>query len=447
MSISRILEISKRSLLAYQSAIKTTTDNISNANNEYYKRRRVNFNELNSGYGALGLNVDDTRRLRQRFAEYQIYSENQLFGKYKSTHRLLSQIEGIFDENSDSGLSKVLNDFYSAWNDLAQDPESDYARNLVVDKGMVLADNFQRINGDLQNIKDQIKPEVKLQLKDINQKLRLLQKINRRIRVQTNPDLLDQRDKILDDLSQKISLKIKEKENGEVNVYSDGILLVSYDTLNELKINEVTKNNTSQLQVVLKSSGHVLNMDNGEIAGLLEMNNSTLPEYKNKLDELARGLAEAVNKIHRQGENAKGVGGLDFFDSDIKGMADFKVNQAIINDPSLVASRRPGEAVGSGSIASDISDLQSKSIFNEGTAHEYYQSFLTQLGDKVQEADFNENSQKMIIDQLKNQRDAVTGVSMDEEMTQMVQYQQAYSAAAKMVNTVDQMMTTVLQMV
>ncbi len=447
MSISRILEISKRSLLAYQSAIKTTTDNISNANNEYYKRRRVNFNELNSGYGALGLNVDDAQRLRQRFAEYQIYSENQLFGKYKSTHRLLSQIEGIFDENSDSGLSKVLNDFYSAWNDLAQDPESDYARNLVVDKGMVLADNFQRINGDLQNIKDQIKPEVKLQLKDINQKLTLLQKINRRIRVQANPDLLDQRDKILDDLSQKINLKIKEKENGEVNVYSDGVLLVSYDTLNELKLNEVTKNDSTQLQVVLKSSGHVLNMNNGEIAGLLEMNNKILPEYKNKLDELARGLASAVNKIHRQGENINGVGGLDFFDSDIKGMADFKVNQAIINDPSLVASRRPGEAVGSGSIASDISDLQSKSIFNEGTAHEYYQSFLTQLGDKVQEADFNENSQKMIIDQLKNQRDAVTGVSMDEEMTQMVQYQQAYSAAAKMVNTVDQMMTTVLQMV
>lgn len=447
MSISRILEISKRSLLAYQSAIRTTTDNISNANNEYYKRRRVNFNELNSGYSVLGLNIDDTQRLRQRFAEYQIYSENQFFGKYQSTHRLLSQIEGIFDESSDSGLSKVLSDFYSAWNDLAQEPESDYARNLVVNKGMVLADNFQQINGDLENIKDQIKPEIKLQLKDINQKLHLLQKINRQIRMHANPDLLDQRDKILDELSKKIKLKIKEKDNGEVNIYADGILLVSYDTLNELKLNEVSKNGATQLQIGLKTSNHALQIDNGEIGGLLEMHNSTLPEFKNKLDKLARGLAAAVNKIHRQGENANGVGGLDFFASDIKGMADFKVNQAIVDDPSLVASKRPGEAIGSGSIANEINDLQSKSIFNEGTAHEYYQSFLTELGDKVQEADFNENSQKMIIDQLKNQRDTVTGVSMDEEMTQMVQYQQAYSAAAKMITTVDQMMTTVIRMV
>ncbi len=447
MSISRILEISKRSLLAYQSAIKTTTDNISNANNEYYKRRRVNFNELNSGYSALGLDVNDTQRLRQRFAEYQIYSENQLLGKYQSTHRMLSQIEGMFDESNDAGLSKVMNDFFTAWNDLAKDPESSYARNLVVDKANVLSDNFQRIDSDLQNIQDQIKPELQLQLKDVNQKLGLLQKINRQIRKKANPDLLDQRDKLLDELSQKINLKIKEKANGEVNVYSDGILLVSYDTLNELKLNEVNKNGTTQLQIQLKNSGHVLDINNGEIAGLLEMNNKVLPDYKNKLDELARGLAAAVNKIHRKGENLNGVGGLDFFASDIKGMADFKVNQAIVDDPSLIATKYPGEGEGSGSVASAINDLQSTAIFNEGTAHEYYHSFLTQLGDKIQEADFNENSQKMIIDQLKNQRDAVTGVSMDEEMTQMVQYQQAYSAAAKMITTVDKMMSTVIEMV
>ncbi len=447
MSISRILEISKRSLLAYQSAIKTTTDNISNANNEYYKRRRVNFNELNAGYSALGLNINDAHRLRQRFAEYQIYSENQFFGKYQSTHRLLSQIEGVFNEGEDSGLSKVLDDFFSAWNDLAQDPESDYARNLVVDKASVLADNFQRIDSDLQNIKDQIKPELDLQLKDINQKLGLLQKINRQLRKQANPDLLDQRDKILDELSQKINLKIKEKDNGEVNVYSDGILLVSYDTLNQMKLQENTGVASGKLQVVLKDSNHVLNINNGEIGGLLEMNNTLLPQYKERMDTLARGLAQEINKIHRQGENINGVGGLDFFASDITGMSDFKVNPAILDDPSLVASKRPGEAVGSGSIASAISDLQSATVFNQGTAHEYYQSFLTQLGDKIQEADFNENSQKMIIDQLKNQRDAVTGVSMDEEMTQMVQYQQAYSAAAKMITTVDKMMNTVIQMV
>ncbi len=447
MSISAILEISKRSLLAYQSAIKTTTDNISNANNEYYKRRRVNFNQLNSGYGALGLNVNDTQRIRQRFAEYQIYSENQYLGQYKSTHRLLSQIEGIFDESSGAGLSKVLSDFFSAWNDLAQEPESGYARNLVVDKAKVLSDNFQQINGNLQNLKDQIVPEAKLQLDGINQKLRLLQKINQQIRKQPNSDLLDQRDKVLDELTQKLNVQIKEKENGEVSVYSDGVLLVSYNVMNELKLNESGSDQGLKLQIQLKDNGHALNIDKGEISGLLNVYNKLIPKYKATMDQMASGIATAVNKIHRQGENVNGIGGLDFFAPNIKGMADFKVNKAILNDPSLVASKRPGEAIGSGSIAHDINDLQSKSIFNEGTANEYYQSFLTQLGDKIQEADFNENSQKMIVEQLKNQRDSVTGVSMDEEMTQMVQYQQAYNAAAKMVSTVNSMMNTVIQMV
>ena len=447
MSINSILEIGKRSLLAYQSAIKTTSDNISNADNEYYKRRRVNFDQLNSGYNALGLSVNDALRIRQRFAEQQIYSENQYLGKYQSTNRLLSQIESIFDESSDAGLSKVINDFFAAWNDLAQEPESEYARNLVVDKATVLSDNFQRIDGNLQSLKDQIVPEAKLQVNEINQKLHLLQKINQQIRTQANPDLLDQRDKVLDQLSTKLNLQIKEKADGEVNVYSDGILLVSYDVMNELKLESVDTENGPNLQIKLANGNHVLTVDNGELSSLLETYNDVIPQYKARLDRLASGIANEVNKIHRQGENLNGIGGLDFFESDIKGMADFKVNQAIVNDPSLVASRRPGEAEGSGSIAREINDLQFKSIFNEGTAHEYYQSFLTQLGDKIQEADYSENSQKMIIEQLKNQRDAVSGVSMDEEMTHIVQYQQAYGAAAKMITTVNEMMNTVIQMV
>ncbi|NOX90058.1 MAG: flagellar hook-associated protein FlgK [Calditrichaeota bacterium] len=447
MSISRILEIGKRSLLAYQSAVKTTTDNISNANNEYYKRRRMTFDQLNMGYNALGLNIGDAQRLRQRFAEYQIFSENQFLGKYESTHRLLTQIESIFDENSDAGLSKVMSDFFNSWNDLAKEPESQYARNLVVDKAIVLSDSFQRINGDLQNIKDQIVPEVKLQLKDINQKLQLIQKINQQIRKQPNPDLLDQRDKVVDELSQLMNIRIKEKDNGEINIYSDGVLLVSYDVLNELDSKTVNADGKSQIKIQLKNGGYRINIDNGEIAGLLETYNELIPKYKEQMDALARGISQKVNAIHRQGENLEGTTGIDFFASDIQGISDFRLNEAVKNDPSLIASRKPGDAEGDGGVAQEISDLQFKSIFNEGTSHEYYQSFLTQLGDKIQENEFLTNSQKMILEQLKNQRDAVTGVSMDEEMTKMVQYQQAYDAAAKVISTVDEMMSTVLKMV
>ncbi len=447
MSISSILEIGKRSLLAYQSAVKTTSDNISNSNNEYYRRRRVNFDQLNSGYSRLGLTVNDAVRLRQRFAEYQIYSENQYLGRYQNTYRLLSQVEVVFNENSDAGLSKVISDFFGAWNELAKEPESDYARNLVLDKAMVLSDTFDRIDSDLQNIKDQIVPETQMTIDDINKKLELLHKINQQIRKQGNPELLDQRDRILDELSQQISIQIKEKDSGEINVYTDGILLVSYDVMNELEAVTETVQGDSKIKIRLKDSGYEVNPPNGELASLIEFYNDTIPDYKKKLDTLARTLAQKVNEVHRQGENLDGTSGFNFFADDITGISDFRVNQVIIENPSLIASRPIGGAEGDGSIAQQISDLQFASLFSEGTTHEYYQTFLTRLGDRIQESEFMSNSQEMIVNQLKNQRDAVTGVSMDEEMTRLVQYQQAYEAAAKVITTVDEMMTTVMQMV
>ncbi|MHB2147798.1 flagellar hook-associated protein FlgK [Calditrichota bacterium LG25] len=447
MSISSILEIGKRSLLAYQSAVKTTSDNISNANNEYYRRRRVNFDQLNGGYSRLGLSITDAVRLRQRFAEYQIYSENQHLGKYQNTHRLLSQVEVLFNENSDAGLSKVMSDFFGAWNDLAKEPESDFARNLVLDKAMVLADTFERIDSGLQNIKDQIVPETKMTVDDINQKIQLIHKINQQIRKQPNPELLDQRDRILDELSLQINIQIKEKDSGEVNVYSDGILLVSHDILNELEAKTVTAEGHSKIKIQLKGSGYQINPSSGELSSLVEFYNDALPEYKEKLDALARTIARKVNELHAQGENLNGSSGINFFADDIAGMSDFRVNQAVAENPDLIASRARGGAEGDGSIAQQISDLQFAGLFKEGTAHEYYQTFLTGLGENIQEADFLADSQEMIVNQLKNQRDSVTGVSMDEEMTRMVQYQQAYEAAAKVITTVDEMMATVIQMV
>ncbi len=447
MSISSILEIGKRSLLAFQSAVQTTGNNIANASNEYYRRRRVTFDQLNFGFNRLGLTIDDAIRLRHRFAEYQIYSENQYLGKYQSTYRLLSQIEAVFNENSEAGLSKVIDDFFGAWNDLAKDPESDYARNLVLDKAMVLSNTFHRIDSDLQNIKDQIIPETQMTVDDINKKLQLIHKINQQIRKQPNSDLLDQRDRILDELSKQISIQIKEKDNGEINVYSDGILLVSYDTMNELETVTETKNGAKSLKLRLKNSGYELNPNNGEISSLLNAFNKILPEYKEKLDTLASTLAQKVNEIHRNGENLDGVSGMNFFAEDITGISDFRVNQAIIENASLIASKAIGADEGDGSIAQQISDLQFASLFDEGTTGDYYQSFLTGLGNSIQEAEYMSSSQEMIVQQLKNQRDAVTGVSMDEEMTRMVQYQQAYEAAAKVITTVDEMMTTVMQMV
>jgi len=446
MTISRIYEIGKRSLLAYQSAIHTTTGNISNMNNENYTRRRVDLSGLSTHFSGLGINLADSIRMRQKFAEHQIWLENQNLGKYESFEMILGQVENIFAEDTEAGLTNVLSEFWNAWNDLANDPESEFAHTLVRDKGNILTNTFQRVHTDLKNLQDQLLPEIQSQVVEVHQKLNHINDVNHAIRTRPSSDLFDERDRLLTELSKTINIKVKEKDNGEASVFVEGLILVSEGVVNELDTNLVTNNGYTEIQIQYKKGNKILEVKSGEIAGMLENHNQRIPEYLNKLDELAVSIAQNVNSVHSTGFNLAGVTNIDFFDATVSGAADFKVNDAVNLDPSLIATRAAGEGEGSGSIAQAVSDLQYQSIVNSSTAANFYNTMLTDIGNTLQETDFLRHSQELILQQLYNQRDEIAGVSLDEEMTKMMQFEQAYEAAARVVTTVDEMVQTLLAM-
>ena len=446
MPVSNIFEIGKQSLLAYQSAIQTTAENISNSNNENYARRRVAISQMLGGFASLGFNPQESVRMRQRFAEQQLWTENQSLNEYRTSNMLLSQIENIYAEDTESGLSTMLTEFWNSWSDLANDPESDYARAIVKDKGLLLTNAFGRMHQDLKQMQSQIRPEIDSRVDKVNQILQQISSINQKLRNDKAPDLMDQRDELLSNLSNEISIKVKEKDTGEVSIYADGYLLVSDATVNTIRTKVVNTNDMYEMHLYWGDSDKELNPGSGNIQGLLNSHNVEIPDHLNKLDQLAVQLANTVNAVHENGENLSGTTNISFFDSTVTGAADFKVSDAILNDISLIATRQIGEGEGSGSIAQSISDLQYDKGMNGSTTMEFYQSVLTQLGNKIQESSFLEQSQKLIVEQLQNQKESITGVSIDEEMTRLTQYEQAFQAASKIINTVDEMTNTVLEL-
>ncbi len=446
MPISNIYEIGKQTLLAYQSAIQTTSGNISNSNNQNYARRRVELSQLVGGFSGIGISVEKSVRMRQEFAEHQLWNENQHLNEYQTNNALLRQIEGVYAEDTESGITSLLTEFWNSWSNLANDPENEYSRAIVRDKGVLLSNSFRRIHSDLVEMQDQLRPEIDAHITEVNQTLQELSRINQRIRSSRSDELLDQRDQLLKKLSSEIDIKVKEQDSGMVNIYLDGYMLISDDTVNTLRAQQSSTNNENRVTIYLGTSDNAINVGSGKLKGLLKAHNEEIPDQLHNLDQLAVHIADSVNAIHETGENLAGTTNVSFFASDVNGAADFKVNSAIINDLSLIASRLPTEGNGSGSVAQDISDLQYASTLNGSTDLEFYHSVMTQLGNKIQEADFQEKSQELIVEQLQNQRDSVTGVSLDEEMTQLVQFQQAYQAAAKIVTTVDEMVNTVLGM-
>ena len=446
MPISNIYEIGKRSLLAYQSAIHTTSGNISNVNNEDYARRRVDLSQLVIGFSSLGLSLDETTRMRQQYAQNQIWQENQSLNEFETSGMLLKQIENIFAEDTDSGLSNLLNQFWNSWNDLANDPESEYARALVRDKGVLIANSFQRMYNDFRGMQDQIRPQVSVLVNDINQKTTQLADINQRLKLEQSPDLLDKRDKLITELSSLIDIKIKEKEGGQMNIYADGYLLVGDEYAYHIEAVVENRDGEDIINIHYQDSAKQLSVGSGQLKGLLDVHNNKIPSYLAKLDALAIQLAQDVNAIHRNGQNLSGTTDIPFFEEPVSGAADFRVNAAIEQNAVLVASRLPTENAGSGSVAQSISDLRFQKNMNGASMDEYYHTMLADIGNKIYESDFMEESQRNIVLQLQNQKESITGVSLDEEMTRLVQFQQAYQAAARIVNTVDEMVDTVLNM-
>jgi len=444
MPVSNVYEVGKRSLLAYQSAINTTAGNISNVNNANYARRRVDLSQYIVGFSSLGLSLHESERMQQRYAQTQLWNENQSLFEVGTSGMLMGQVEDIFSEDTESGLSGVMAQFWDSWNDLANDPEGQYARALVKDKGVLLANTFQRIHTDLNQMQDQIRPQITIEIQEVNELTGQIAEINQKLMLQESPDLLDERDKLIDKLTGLIDVKVKETERGKINIYADGFLLVGDEFSYKISSETETVNGVERTDIFYLDSDKKMNITSGSLKALLDVHNNKIPEYLAKLDEMAINLAETVNNIHTTGENLGGITNISFFNSTITGASDFQVNLAVEQDPSLIATRLPGEAEGSNSIALSITDLRLQKTLNGRNVDEYYQSMIADIGNKIRETDFLENSQQNVIENLLNQKESITGVSLDEEMTRMVQFQQSYQAAAKIISTVSEMVDTVL---
>jgi len=445
MSISRIFDISRRALQTTRWSIDTTANNIANINTDGYTRRRADLSGI--AFGLNGMNSANMVRVRQRFVEGQLSSENQNLAKYKSDEMIMTQIEGILGEPLESSLSNVLSEFWNSWNDLANEPESQPVRSLVRDKGVLLSNTFNRLHKDLRNLQGQVNNDIQNKVTQVNQLVSQIHSINEQVGANMSGDLLDQRNVLVSDLSTLINIDTRESDSGEMTISTGGQILVSGNYKNELVAETTSENGLLNIKISLGESNHQANITSGDLGSLLEIHGNQIPDIIKKLNILAVSTAKQVNQVHSSGFNLNGMSGINFFADNISGADDFKVSEEIFRDPSLIATSSEVDSTGDGSIAQAISDIKFESCVQDNTISDFYNTLISHIGNRVQEAQFMRRSQEMVVQNLENQRDSISGVSLDEEMTKLVEYEQAYQAAARLITTVDEMVQTVLNMV
>jgi flagellar hook-associated protein 1 len=477
--ISQILEIARRALLAQQYQMNVTGHNIANASTPGYSRQRANLvttSPTESGGGLLGTGVivQSVDRLRNRFIDTQIRSSSEALGKANLEYQILGQIEATYNEPSSSALSGTLNTFFSSWQTLSTHPEDTVARNSLMLDGSRVTDTFHRLNAEMTTLRDSLRDEMQAKLDRINTLTGEISAFNVQVTAASvsgmnTGDLKDLIGTKIEELSTLTNISTSEGPNGSVMVMLGSVLIADNGSSHTLSLSSapdatISGSSFDQMRVVT-DLGIEAHVTGGEAGGLLKSYNSTIPDALGRLDRLAEALITEVNRSHSAGYGLQNppMNGINFFkgsDASTIGidLTDTSGGALPGSNPSLnnIATSSVAGVAGNNDIALQIaSAFDRKPITNAGgstllgglSLSGYYNQSVTMLGSAVNSASTMIESQELVIGQLTQQRDSVSGVSLDEEMTNMIKFQRAFDAAARMVNTADEMFQTLLNMV
>jgi flagellar hook-associated protein 1 FlgK len=452
--LTQILEIARRALAAQQSGINVTSHNIANAGTAGYSRQQVNLvatNPLPSPGGLLGTGVAVSHigRIRERFIDQQIRLSSNSYGSATAEQRVLSQVEAALNEPSEGGLGSVMAKFFTSFQDLSVHPEESAPRTAVVQKGDMLAQTFRRLTSSLQQLKSDVGDDANLMVDRINALARDISGLDVQIVATRSQggepsDLQDQRDMKIDELSQLANINVAEDELGSVLVSVGGTVIASRSGPVALAVTSAG----GELRITQKESGAPVSAIGGEIGGLLTTANGDIPSALAKLDQLAGAIITRVNTLHSAGF---GLGspaptGINFFTGTTA--ADIGVDPAVKNNSNNVAASGTG-APGNNDVALALSRVGNEPLLsgNSLSVTQAYGNLVSGIGSRIGGTEATVSAQELILGQLDNQRNAVSGVSLDEEMTNLIKFQRSYEAAARVVNTVNELFQSILNMV
>ena len=470
-SLGSILSIARTAMQTQQLAMQTTGHNIANANTEGYSAQQVRTaaqdpQGFSYGYEGTGVSVQGITRSRDALLDQQYRSSAANQGQYTTTSNVLGRVESVFGEPSGSSLSSALDAFWSSWSDLSTNPTSDVARTAVRAKGQALAQTFNDIASQLDTVAASSRDALRTGTVTVNGLLGDIAKLNSSIVAseagnRDANDLRDERDRKLDQLSQLMNLKTVERDDGSVAVYTGGHMLVDRDVVHAISIT-----GSPQLGIVAQGDPTPINGVGGSLGANVDALNTTLPAVRANIDALAGSVVREVNAIHSSGTAYSGnppvgrAAGNFFLQNGAVGTGDVAQTAAGIRlDPSLsdvtsvVASSGTSTGPGNNDVASQLAALREGSLAiydGSGTAiatssiGAFYRSAMTDLGTEVSQANGLATMHQAVTSQAQARRESVSGVATDEELVNLIKQQQAYAAAARLVNAVDQMMQSLL---
>lgn len=508
------LETSKRALFVNTTSMQTLGHNIANASTEGYTRQRVNTTEARPIWamgmtrsqqpGMLGTGVEygSITRIRDGFLDTQFRRENQFLGSWEVLNSTMVSIQSIMNEPSGSGLSKVMDDFWNAWETLNRDPSLLSARVAVAGAASNLTDTLQHISTSLNNLTSDLTANIDKKVMEANNILDNIARLNALIRDNESfgdnaNDYRDQRDLLIDQLSTIVDVQFVENESGMVSLVSAGVNVLEGENVTYLtaanaatatagQLNGYTRSleetNTIRNQLnalvstlvtgdvkVTLSNGYITSQDMVALNDVTLQGGALIPAGQNipagstitsSVDVMVKGF----NGLHQLGYSLTDppASGIPFFVSTGGGFTidDIRVNPDIISNTNNIAASSKFENVngvnrvirGNSDIANALASMRDAlftfpanlTSLSTGSTDDYFRALVGDLGIRASNTLRNYENQYSMTDNLQMQRQSVSGVSLDEEFADMIRFQQAYNAAARNMTAVDEMLDRII---
>lgn len=419
------LHTASSGMRANQTVIQTINHNINNLNTPGYSRQRAELT-TNSAYtrpgrtsspmyaGQLGqgVSVSNITRIRNSFYDYHYRSESHSYGNVAIKVEHYNNIENVFNEPSDTSISSSLNTLFNSFNELSKDPNFTSAKKYVVENAKILASSINQVNQKLNRLQTNIASQEEGIITDINNILKELELLEKDIKIieatGKNPnDLLDRKDNLIDELSFKLNINDADVQI----ILADG---------------QLTPDELAGLDV------------SGELQAVRDMQDE-INNIIGQVDTLINAIADGVNNIYKNDPTAPDT--KDFFvvGKDANGLTTISVNKDFVDDAtSLVMSSDKALA---------LSNLKSTKLTINGeniTLSGFYNNIVQDIGYASQAVSREEANRSSLLVSIENSKASISGVSLDEEMINLMQFQHAYSATAKVASTVDSLLDVVI---
>lgn len=447
-----------------QTAVQVTGNNIANAGTTGYSRQIADVTSttpLTQGgltYGT-GSAVDAIDRASDGFITKQLVAQSATYGEYEAASTPLGDVEQIL-AISDASISSDIDSFFDAWEQLSTNPSGTAERQQVLQEGTDLAEHFQQIDQQLTDVVESINTSIDSSVPELNDQLQQIATLNQSI-MQTElaggdaNTLRDERDLLVQQASETCGATTSTDSNGMVCLQlHNGLPLVTGNVASSFATAKV--DGLTQISLTSSNTSFALDQEDfgGVLKGLLSVRDVTIPQVQSDIDRLAYTIASEVNTLisANGGIDQNGNPATDLFTLVVptNPLADpwdgAAASIAIsFDDLALIAAGTTGTAADN-SLCLDIAALREATSSNGATYTEEYARIAAKAGLLVNNNEQRLSASSDMLDELNAKRDSVSGVSTDEEMVLLIQYQAGYEAASNYISVVKEMLDTLLHM-